>query len=102
MVDPGLYLMCSPVLEVLPYLGDLPGLRVIVITESDGCGWFGWFGGTVACLTMAVGGVDLNEIFSANFPIFVVLDEKHACAHASDKKLQCFGSGKREFLTMNL
>ena len=64
MVDPGLYLMYSPVLEVLPYLGGLLGLRVIVITGSDGCGWFGWFGwfcGSVACMTMAVSGANLAE-----------------------------------------
>ena len=67
--DPGLYLMYSPVLEIFPYLGGLPGLLDLVETESDRCGWFGC---AVACMTMAVDGVGLNETFAANSPIFVV------------------------------
>ena len=71
-MDPGLYLMYSPVLEVLPYLGGLPRLRVIVITVLGGCGWFGWFGwfeGSVACMAMAVSDEDLaDETFSADPP----------------------------------
>ena len=68
ILDPGWYLMYNPVLEIFPYLGSLPGLLASAKSESN-C--FGWFCGTVACMTMAIGDEDLAETFSADPPVFL-------------------------------
>ena len=52
-------------------------------------------------MAMVVDGVDLAELFSANPSVFVLRKLK-ICAGAAFKKLQCLGSGNRNFRALNV
>ena len=63
-----MYLMYSPMLEIFPYLRDLPG---VLACESAEPSFLAWFGGTVANMAMVVESADRAEAFAADPTVFV-------------------------------
>ena len=76
-MDPGLYLMYSPMLEIFPCLGDLSG---VLACGKAGSIFLAWFFGSVANLTMAAKSVDLAEVFAAFSSVLIVGKENDSAA----------------------
>ena len=76
-MDPGLYLMYSPMLEIFPCLRDQ---SEVLACGKAGSNFLAWFFGSVAELTMAVESMDLAEVFAAFLSVLIVGREKDCTA----------------------